>query len=261
MDYFSCNGRAPPSSQLDEQDLLDSLPPLPKSIVQEEQERELSRLTDALNHLNTNALVRPAPRRIRAQSAASSGYFGRHVGGGDYLGSSSGGGSSLSTPSLESDYSSSLSASCSPLSTPLDDDAYSYSSGPSSALDSEVPFIGIAKRRQVKLPKLEIPAFTLDASYFAKAPPKPAATKPSSFQFDVSPPRRSKNAYSSTATSTSLPAPTTQCESLPKPSTRQFTSSSWARPDPVDLAGIIGQERPGSPIRLRKKRTDYGFAF
>ncbi|GAA6022824.1 hypothetical protein JCM11491_006422 [Sporobolomyces phaffii] len=241
-DYFTSKN---PSSQLDERDLLDSLAPAPKP-----DDREMSRVVDALHFLSPA----DSPAKPRTRGNSNGGYFGKGVR--IYPDAESAGGSSLSTPSLESDYSS-LSASCSPLSTPLDDSDYlpcldlvqpSASATPSGEC-------GIARRRKIVLPKLSIPPFQLDASYFSKPAPPPR-TKPSSFQFDVSPPRRSKTAYSS-----SLPTTTaTHASSMaPVQPTAQATSRSW-NPEPLDLAGIIG-ERPGSPIRLRQKRRDNGFAF
>ncbi|GAA5829795.1 hypothetical protein JCM5353_002234 [Sporobolomyces roseus] len=223
-DYFS--------SHLNTQDLLDSLPKLSKSSMVEGEQLELERIREGL--LNKAHGKEGKPRRPSAS------YF-RIVKNQGMDSISASGGSSLSTPSLESDYS--LSASCSPLHTPLDD--YEYS-GPATPLDSNSPVLeassssspppSLASRRGRPM-KIEIPPFQLDASYFT-APTKAAVAKPSSFQFDVAPPRRSKPA--------SLPM---------KPS----APSSWSQ-DPVDLAGIIG-ERPGSPIRFKQKRRDNGFAF
>ena len=227
-DYFS--------SHLNTQDLLDSLPKLSKSTMVEGEELELERIR--------NGLLQQAPGKegnVGKARRPSASYFRIVKNQGVDIASSTSGGSSLSTPSLESDYS--LSASCSPLHTPLDD--YEYS-GPATPLDSNSPVLepaslpSLATRRGRPM-KIDIPAFQLDASYFT-APPKAAVAKPSSFQFDVAPPRRSKPSN----TSTSLPA---------KPS----APSSWSQ-DPVDLAGIIG-ERPGSPIRFKTKRRDNGFAF
>ncbi|GAA5958108.1 hypothetical protein JCM3765_002814 [Sporobolomyces pararoseus] len=257
MDYFNSKK----TSQLDEQDLLDTIPSSHQR--KRDQEEEMNRVTEALNYLSPTDS--PARTKRAVGGGAGSGYFGKHhVLQDSSYGSSTTSSSSLSTPSLESDYSSSsLSASCSPLSTPLDySDEYSTprdedddsTAQPLSA--SKVPTslnFGIASRRKIHLPKLEIPPFQLDASYFSKPAPPPR-TKPSTFQFDVSPPRRSKTAYSTSLPSNPAPPPQQQ------QSTNKFTSSSW-NPEPVDLAGIIG-ERPGSPtIKFRQKRRDHGFAF
>ncbi|GAA5910283.1 uncharacterized protein JCM6883_001141 [Sporobolomyces salmoneus] len=240
-DYFSSK-LVPTSSQLDERDLIDTLPP----VKSQRDEEEMERITRALNFLSPTD---QSPAKRRNGAGGGGGWFGKRIDGDTSYGSSN-----LSTPSLESDYSS-LSASCSPLSTPLDyseDDFYPTTSPTSPSCAPTSPFDGIAKRRKVLLPKLEIPPFQLDASYFTRptAPPKP---KPSSFQFDVSPPRRSKTAYSTSVPSNPPPVEPTSTQAM-KPSSR-----SW-NPEPMDLAGIIG-ERPGSPIRLRQKRRDNGFAF
>ncbi|GAA5877599.1 hypothetical protein JCM16303_003394 [Sporobolomyces ruberrimus] len=250
-DYFTMR-----NSQLDDRDLLDSIPTLPsKSLVQARDETELERITDALNSLSP--ADSPVKYNPSSKRSVGGGYFakgvGMHHGGGvDAAGTVGNASSTLSTPSLESDYSS-LSASCSPLSTPLDESDYilpplAQTAAPTSPKD------GIAQRRRIQLPKLEIPAFQLDASYFtSKTAAPPPRAKPSTFQFDVSPPRRSKNAYS-----TSLPSNTASCPPPSKPSTAT-TSTSW-NPEPINLDGIIG-ERPGSPIRFRQRRRETGFAF
>lgn len=226
----------------------------------------MNRVTEALSYLSPS----DSPVKSRRSIQVGGGYFSKHHQ--ETYGCSTSS-SSLSTPSLESDYSS-LSASCSPLSTPLDySDEYSAtrpgedeeeptgSPLSPSATPTSLNF-GIASRRRVQLPKLEIPPFQLDASYFTK-PLAPPRTKPSTFQFDVSPPRRSKTAYSSslpsmaTTASNALPP---SSESAPVGVKPRTTSSSW-NPEPIDLAGIIG-ERPGSPtIKFRQKRRDHGFAF
>jgi hypothetical protein len=239
MDYFSSKKTC--SSQLDERDLLDTLPVKTTTTV------EMNRITDALNYLSPN----DSPSKLRrVQHGGAGGYFSNNH-------SSSYGSSTLSTPSLESDYSSStsLSASCSPLSTPLDysdefqqEEEYPRRNAAAPTSESE----GIASRRKIQLPKLEIPRFKLDASYFTStAAAKVSRPKPSNFQFDVSPPRRSKTAYS-TSLPTNQPTTTTV-----KPI--NTSSTSW-NPEPIDLVGIMG-DRPGSPIRLRQKRRDNGFAF
>ncbi|GAA5987619.1 hypothetical protein JCM5350_001900 [Sporobolomyces pararoseus] len=265
MDYFNSKQ----TSQLDDQDLLDTIPsathPRPQQSRKREEEEEMDRVTEALNYLSPT----DSPARSKRVVVGSGGYFGKHHTTVSY-GSSTTSSSSLSTPSLESDYSSSsLSNSCSPLSTPLDySDEYSTSRDPDGEEDStnqplspsKVPTslnFGIASRRKIHLPKLEIPPFQLDASYFTSTSKQPPTrTKPSSFQFDVSPPRRSKTAYS-----TSLPTTTNPASRSTTTTNNKFTTSASWNPEPIDLVGIIG-ERPGSPtIKFRQKRRDHGFAF
>ncbi|GAA5851398.1 hypothetical protein JCM3766R1_000624 [Sporobolomyces carnicolor] len=261
VDYFSSKAvnHSPTSSRLDERDLAEPFVVRPEP--RHAQPDDVNRLAEALHHLSP---MRPHPASRTTRSTTGGSYFNPKA----VEPSTS---SSLSTtPSLESDSSScSLSASCSPLSTPLDYSDYasrSYGTNPfgdqddderSRNLDSHErggAGAGIARRRRVELPKLEIPPFQLDASYFATAPPKPRLKQPSSFQFDVSPPRRSKTAYSA-----SLPASASTTTTTTTNNKVKSGSSSW-NPEPIDLAGIMG-ERPGSPIRFRQKRRDNGFAF
>ncbi|GAA6062455.1 hypothetical protein JCM10212_005358 [Sporobolomyces blumeae] len=239
------------SSKLDDLDLLDSLPRLPKSVAEVESESERMRFADALAHVAST----DSPIRVKSPTASSrrsSSYFNLsrnlfHDADSSYTSSS--GGSSFSTPSLESDsdfYT--ASSSCSPLPTPLEERCEFTGDVAPSSLDSvqvvaaqppPPPATGIAARRRTGMPPMRLvnlPPFKFDPATCGAVPePKPV---PTSFSWsDSASPQKARSRNNSLSS--------------------ESTRAQW-RQDFADIAGI---ERPGSPRMLRVKKRSTGFAF
>ncbi|GAA5934001.1 hypothetical protein JCM1841_002046 [Sporobolomyces salmonicolor] len=234
------------ASHIDDGDLLDSLPELPKSVVEEEEEEFQRVAQQALAY----AASSPSPA-VRVSSTgdmecSDPSYFdltrrNLYHDGSDSSYSSSGG-SSFSTPS-SSYY----------------DPAFEYSDSYAAGLSCSArlsPFNDVCDSNTM------FPSSSLTASPVLSAPNAPAPSALAS--------RRKSSAALKLSL---LPLQLSASPSLPRPALRSTASTSYLgsgkpmsgaarKPSWVsDFENIAGIEVPGSPVMLRREKRSNGFAF
>ncbi|GAA5867888.1 hypothetical protein JCM1840_003476 [Sporobolomyces johnsonii] len=238
------------ASHIDDADLLDSLPELPKSIVEEEEEEFQRVAQQALAY----AASSPSPA-VRVKSAgdmerSDSSYFdltrrNLYHDGSDSSYSSSGG-SSFSTPSSSYydpsfEYSDSYTAgsSCSAGLSPFSNGYDSNTMFPSSSLTTS--------------PVLSAPNAPAPSA-LASRRKSPAALKLSLLPLQLSSSSPARPALRSTASTSNLGSGMAMSSAARKP--------SWVS-DFENIAGIEvpAVELPGSPVMLRREKRSNGFAF